>query len=80
MADGKRTATLQMNDKAHPTVVRVQLPTKITQAELNHLVNQSIVQEIVFKHTGCTCLSGTINVLFESVYQEAVQVDLSTAR
>jgi hypothetical protein len=79
MAEGKRVATLQLNDKSHPTVVRVQLPHKITQAELNHLINQSIVQDIVFKHTGCTCLSGTINVLIESVFQEAVQVDLAAA-
>jgi hypothetical protein len=75
--DAKRTATLHLNDKKHPTVVRVQLPTKITQKELTKLINDAIVRDIVKVHTGCTCLSGTINVLIESVFQEAVQVDLS---
>jgi len=60
-------------------MVRVQLPPKITQAELGVLINESIVRDIVFRHTGCTCLSGTINVLIESVFQDAVQVDLSKA-
>ena len=73
----KRTATLHLNNKDNPTMVRVQLPPKITQVELATLINDAIVKDIVARHTGCTCLSGTINVLIESVFQEAVQVDLS---
>jgi hypothetical protein len=76
MADGKRKATLQLNSTEKPTFLRVQLPPKITQAELGVLINDAIVKDIVFRHTGCTCLSGTINVLIESVFQEAVQVEL----
>lgn len=72
----KRTATLRLNNKEKPTLVRVSLPHKITQPELSHLVNEEIVKNIVFPHTGCTCLSGTINVLIESEFQEAIQVDL----
>jgi hypothetical protein len=70
-----RKATLQLNNKEKPTVLRVSLPPKITEPELARL-NEYIVKNIVFPHTGCTCLSGTINVLIESVYQEAVQVDV----
>jgi len=77
--DAKRIATLQLNNKEHPTMLRVQLPPKITQGELTKLINESIVKDIVARHTGCTCLSGTINVLIESVFQEAVQVDLAGA-
>jgi hypothetical protein len=70
-----RTATLQLNDTAHPTLVRVSLPTRITQPELTHLT-EHIVQTIVRPHTGCACLSGTINVLFESVFQQAIDVNV----
>jgi hypothetical protein len=73
----KRTATLHLNSKDNPTMVRVQLPPKITSGELATLINESIVKDIVARHTGCTCLSGTINVLIESVFQEAVHVDLA---
>jgi len=77
MAEEKgRTATLQLNNKEHPTVVKVTLPTKITRDELSVLINKRIVDEIINRHTGCTCLSGTINVLIESVFQEAVRVEL----
>jgi hypothetical protein len=71
-----RTATLQLNNIEHPTVLKVTLPKKITRDELNVLINERIVNDIINRHTGCTCLSGTINVLIESVFQEAIQVDL----
>jgi hypothetical protein len=70
-----RNASLHINDKEKPTLVRVSLPPKITEQELARL-NDHIVKKIVFPHTGCTCLSGTINVLMESVFQEAVQVEI----
>jgi hypothetical protein len=70
-----RKASLQLNSKEKPTVLRVSLPPKITEPELARL-NEFIVKNIIFPHTGCTCLSGTINVLIESVYQEAIQVDV----
>ena len=77
--ESKRMATLHLNNKEHPTMLRVQLPPKITQSELTKLINEATVKDIVARHTGCTCLSGTINVLIESVFQEAVQVDLAGA-
>jgi hypothetical protein len=70
-----RQASLHLNDKEAPTLVRVTLPTKITEPELAQLTKH-IVENVVRPHTGCTCLSGRINVLIESVFQEAVQVAL----
>ena len=75
--DHKRVASLFLNNKDNPTMVRVQLPPKITPPELTKLINDHIVRDIVAKHTGCTCLSGTINVLIESVFQDAIQADLA---
>jgi hypothetical protein len=70
-----RHAELRLNDKEHPTMLRVTLPTRITEKELSALTDH-IVQNIVKPHTGCTCLSGRISVLLDSVYQDAVQVSL----
>ena len=70
-----RRATLQLNNSTNPTLLRVSLPPQITEQELAHLTNH-IVQNIVRPHTGCTCLSGTISVLLESEFQQAVQVDV----
>ena len=75
-----RTATLHLNNTEHPTVLKVTLPKKITRDELNVLINEKIVNDIIARHTGCTCLSGTINVLIESVFHDAIQVDLGTSR
>ena len=77
-AQAARHAELRLNDSEQsPTMLRVTLPHRITEAgsyrrgQTNH-----IVQNIVRPHTGCTCLSGRISVLLDSVYQEAVQVNL----
>ena len=78
-AEASRTARLHLNDKVNPTMLRVQLPHKISREELSTLINESIVNDIVKRHTGCTCLSGTINVLIESVFEQAVEVNLAAA-
>jgi hypothetical protein len=70
-----REAHLRLNNNEHPTMLRVTLPPKITKPELAKLTDH-IVENIIRPHTGCTCLSGTINVLIESVYQEAVRVEV----
>jgi hypothetical protein len=71
-----RTATLRLNSTDKPTLLRVALPPKITKAELAKL-NDHIVNEVIQRHTGCSCLSGTIAVVFDnSELQNAVTVQL----
>jgi hypothetical protein len=70
-----REATLQLNSSTNPTLLRVGLPTRITEPELARLT-EHIVQNIVRPHTGCSCLSGTISVLIESQFEKAVQVQV----
>ena len=71
-----RTATLRLNSKDKPTLLRVTLPPKITEPELAKL-NDHIVKTIIFPHTHCTCLSGTISVVFDNTeLQNAMTVEL----
>jgi len=70
-----RRASIQLNNSTNPTLVRVSLPHQITEQELARLT-EHIVQNIVRPHTGCTCMSGTISVLFESVFQQAIDVNV----
>ncbi len=74
-AEAVRHAELRLNNNEKPTMLRVTLPHKITEGELSQLTKH-IVQNIIKPHTGCTCLSGTISVLIDSVYQEAMRVNL----
>jgi hypothetical protein len=71
-----RSATLRLNSQDKPTLLRVALPPRITKDELAKL-NDHIVDEIIRRHTGCTCLSGTIAVVFDNnELQNAVTVQL----
>ena len=72
-----REATLRLNSKDKPTLLRVALPPKITRDELSKLTTH-IVDDIIHRHTGCTCLSGTIAVVFDNnELKEAITVKLS---
>jgi hypothetical protein len=72
-----REATLRLNSKDKPTLLRVALPPKITRDELTKLTTH-IVDDIIHRHTGCTCLSGTIAVVFDNnELKEAITVKLS---
>jgi hypothetical protein len=72
-----RSATLRLDNKEKPSLLRVELPPKITREELARLTNH-IVDDIIQRHTGCTCLSGTIRVVFDNnVLKEAVTVNLA---
>src|SRR5271166_4166348 len=75
-ADQKRTATIQLNNKDNPTLVKLSLPHEITERELSTLIYEKIVKDIVFRHTGCSCLSGRISLLIASKFQDALHVDL----
>jgi hypothetical protein len=71
-----RSATLRLNSNDKPTLLRVTLPPQITKPELGKLTDH-IVDAIIRKHTGCTCLSGTIAVVFDNnELQHAVTVQL----
>ncbi|MBV8280142.1 MAG: hypothetical protein JO170_33440 [Verrucomicrobia bacterium] len=75
-----RHATIHLNSNESPTLVKVSLPHKITRPELSTLINDKIVNDIVLRHTGCTCLSGRISVLIESEFEEALRVELGPAQ
>lgn len=61
-------------DKA-ATTLRVAVPHDINAGELGRL-NQTIIDKVIRGHTGCSCLSGQINVLLETQWQETIQVPI----
>jgi len=69
------TASYQLDRADKPTQVRVSVPKGIPLEKFLQL-NRVIVDKIIKTHTGCSCLSGTINVLFESSWEAPMQVDL----
>lgn len=69
------TAALQLDKGEHPTLLRVSVPRGIPADKFLKL-NQEIIDKVIKTHTGCSCLSGTINVLFESNWQAPMQVHL----
>ena len=69
------TASYQLDRADRPTLVRVSVPKGIPADKFLRL-NQEIIDKVIKTHTGCSCLSGTINVLFESNWEAPMQVHL----
>jgi hypothetical protein len=69
------TATLQLDRAKSPSLLRVSVPKGIPADKLAKL-NHEIVEKVIKVHTGCSCLSGTINVLLESNWEAPMQVHL----
>ena len=67
------TTVMQLDHAKHPTLLRVTVPKGIPAEKFAQL-NQEIIEKVIKGHTGCTCLSGTINVLFESNWEQPMQV------
>jgi len=70
MSTGALTATLQLDHAKNLSV-----PKGIPADKLLKL-NEAIVEKVIKVHTGCSCLSGTINVLLESNWEAPMQVNL----
>ena len=69
------TATMQLDRAEHPSLLRVSVPKGIP-AEKFQKLNQEIIERVIKTHTGCSCLSGTINVLFEVNWEAPMEVQL----
>jgi hypothetical protein len=74
-AAGTLTAMMQLDHAKNPSVLRVSVPKGIPADKFLKL-NQEIIEKVIKAHTGCSCLSGTINVLFESNWEVPMQVHL----
>ncbi len=69
------TATLQLDKAKNPSLLRVSVPKGIPADKFLKL-NEEIIDKVIKVHTGCSCLSGNINVLFESNWEAPMQVHI----
>jgi hypothetical protein len=58
--------------------VRVFHPGKLTPADIA-TINETLVNDVVKRLTGCACLSGTIDVIWERDFEKVLDVQLGEA-
>ena len=71
---GKRAAMLQLEKLVGRQSLHVSVPRQVVATDFSKL-GKSII-DLIRDHTGCSCLSGVIDVVLRNDLQDAIRVDL----
>ncbi len=70
-----RQAQIFVGEKGHNRTVRVSHPGKLTPDEIAR-IDKVLVNDVIKDLTGCACLSGTIDVIWERNFEKVLDVRL----
>jgi hypothetical protein len=76
LATKHRQARILIGDKHRS--VRVLHPGQLTPDDI-HRVNEKLINDVIKGLTGCSCLSGTIDVIWERDFDRVLDVQLGPA-
>ena len=71
----RRMATISLGKKGENRTVRVSHPGKLTPDEIKR-IDDVLVNKVIKGLTGCACLSGTIDVIWERNFDQILDVQL----
>ena len=71
----QRMAKIYIGTKADKRAVRVSHPGKLTPGEIAQ-IDTILVNDVIKGLTGCACLSGTIDVIWERDFDRVLDVQL----
>jgi hypothetical protein len=75
MATAKRQAQISLGKKGENRTVRVSHPGKLTPGEIR-AIDDVLINKVIKDLTGCACLSGTIDVIWERNFDKVLDVEL----
>lgn len=70
-----RTAQISLGAKGENRAVRVSHPGKLTPDEIAR-IDKVLINDVIKGLTGCACLSGTIDVIWEQRFDKVLDVQL----
>jgi hypothetical protein len=71
----RRLAHISLGVKGDGRAVRVAHPGKLTPEEIQR-IDKVLINEVIRDLTGCACLSGTIDVIWERQFEKVLEVQL----
>jgi hypothetical protein len=75
MATAKRQAQIFLGKKGENRTVRVSHPGKLRPDEIR-AIDDVLINKVIKDLTGCACLSGTIDVIWERNFDKVLDVEL----
>lgn len=73
----RRIAKMQLEKGAMLSTLKVQVPKDISAKEFGAL-HSSIVDHVIKGLTGCPCMSGAVQVIFNDEFTPVLNVDLNS--
>lgn len=70
-----RMATIHFDRKGSQRFVRVNHPGNLTHNDIA-AINKHLIERVIKDLTGCSCLSGTIDVIWEKGFDRLINVQL----
>lgn len=70
-----RQAQIYLGTKGESRAVRVSHPGKLTPDEIAR-IDKVLINDVIKRLTGCACLSGTIEVIWEKQFDQVLEVEL----
>ena len=70
-----RTAHISLGVKGDGRAVRISHPGQLTPAEIAS-IDKVLINDVIKGLTGCACLSGTIDVIWEKQFDRVLDVQL----
>jgi hypothetical protein len=71
----RRAAQISLGVKGDGRAVRVSHPGKLTPDEIAR-IDKVLINDVIKDLTGCACLSGTIDVIWEKQFEKVLEVQL----
>jgi len=78
VASRGRKANILVGEKGSNRAVRVFHPGKLTPEDIRR-IDDLLINKVIFDLTGCSCLSGTIDVIWELDFERVLEVELGEA-
>lgn len=75
VAARERRAQILVGSKENLRAVRVFHPGRLTPKEI-HAIDDVLINKVIKDLTGCSCLSGTIDVIWERDFDQVLDVQL----
>jgi hypothetical protein len=75
MEKARRQAQIFIGEKGDNRTVRVSHPGQLTATEIAR-IDEVLINDVIKNLTGCACLSGTIDVIWERNFDKVLDVRL----
>lgn len=69
----RSSAHIFVSGRGENSVVRVLAPGKLGPAQIDK-INKVLIEDVIKGITGCACLSGVIDVIFDKGFEKSINV------